>query len=342
MGIFNYIDTFFFISLGITFVLILLLVYHFKERISNLEEKNNTMFDIVNNIFHDISIMKQTISNKSYYDIPDNKHSSLHEISSNPLYTINVPFNHSKPECINDYTNFNTNILYQFKNDIHSVDSNDDDNNDEDNNDDDDNNDNNDNDDDDDNNDDDDNDDDDDNNDNNDDDNNDETSTTNHDETSATNHEETLDTNHHETSSTNHDETSATNHDETSATNHDETLDTNHHETTSTNHDETSATNDDETLDTNHDETSSTNHDETFDEITCIKTSTFNINDIIKLPPIDNMELKHTETKDDVLKGFITDYKKMNLSQLKSLVVLKGITVDTSKLKKNELIKLLE
>ena len=50
MGIFNYIETFFFISLGITFVLILLLVYHFKERISNLEEKNNTIRDLLDQV----------------------------------------------------------------------------------------------------------------------------------------------------------------------------------------------------------------------------------------------------------------------------------------------------
>ena len=50
MGIFNYIDTFFFISLGITFILILLLVFHFKQRVADLEEKNATMFEIINNI----------------------------------------------------------------------------------------------------------------------------------------------------------------------------------------------------------------------------------------------------------------------------------------------------
>jgi ribosomal protein S18 acetylase RimI-like enzyme len=48
MGIFNYIDTFFFISLGITFILILLLVYHFKQRLSTIEQKSDTMFDIIN------------------------------------------------------------------------------------------------------------------------------------------------------------------------------------------------------------------------------------------------------------------------------------------------------
>ena len=48
MGLFNFIETFFFISLGITFMLILLLVYHFKQRLNAIEQKKedykNTYF----------------------------------------------------------------------------------------------------------------------------------------------------------------------------------------------------------------------------------------------------------------------------------------------------------
>ena len=58
MSLFNYIDTFFFISLGITFVLILLLVFHFKSLILNLEKKNDTMFEIINNIVTELNYMK--------------------------------------------------------------------------------------------------------------------------------------------------------------------------------------------------------------------------------------------------------------------------------------------
>ena len=61
MGIFNYIDTFFFISLGITFILILLLVFHFKQQIVTLEQKNDTMFEIINNIVKELTSMKQAI-----------------------------------------------------------------------------------------------------------------------------------------------------------------------------------------------------------------------------------------------------------------------------------------
>jgi cobalamin biosynthesis protein CobT len=58
MGLFNFIETFFFISLGITFVLILLLVYHFKQRISSLEHKCDTMFEIINNVVQEVTIVR--------------------------------------------------------------------------------------------------------------------------------------------------------------------------------------------------------------------------------------------------------------------------------------------
>ena len=61
MGIFNYIDTFFFISLGITFVFILLIVYHFKQQIKSLEQKNDTMFEIINNIVKEITNIRNVM-----------------------------------------------------------------------------------------------------------------------------------------------------------------------------------------------------------------------------------------------------------------------------------------
>jgi hypothetical protein len=60
MGFFNFIETFFFLSLGITFVLILLLVYHFKQRLTALENKSDTVFDILNNIVKELTETRQT------------------------------------------------------------------------------------------------------------------------------------------------------------------------------------------------------------------------------------------------------------------------------------------
>jgi hypothetical protein len=58
MGFFGFIENFFFITLAITFVLILLLVYHFKERVSNTEQKMDKMFEIVNNIVKELGFVK--------------------------------------------------------------------------------------------------------------------------------------------------------------------------------------------------------------------------------------------------------------------------------------------
>ena len=59
MGLFNFIETFFFISLGITFILILLLVYHFKQRLYNLEQKSNSMIYIINDLVKEFTTVKQ-------------------------------------------------------------------------------------------------------------------------------------------------------------------------------------------------------------------------------------------------------------------------------------------
>lgn len=65
MGFFNFMETFFFISLGITFILILLLIYHFKQRMVCLEQKSDTMFEIINNIVKEISALKQAFIQKN-------------------------------------------------------------------------------------------------------------------------------------------------------------------------------------------------------------------------------------------------------------------------------------
>ena len=61
---YNFLETFFFISLGITFILIALLVYHFKHRISTVEQKTDTLFEIMNNIVKELSILKDITTNR--------------------------------------------------------------------------------------------------------------------------------------------------------------------------------------------------------------------------------------------------------------------------------------
>ena len=62
MTIFNIIETFFFISLAITFVLIVLLIYHFKQRMVILEQKQDTVVEIINNIVKELTCLKKTFN----------------------------------------------------------------------------------------------------------------------------------------------------------------------------------------------------------------------------------------------------------------------------------------
>lgn len=59
-SMFNIIETLFYLSLAITFFLMILLVYHFKQRISFLEQKNETMFEIINNIVKELNNIKNS------------------------------------------------------------------------------------------------------------------------------------------------------------------------------------------------------------------------------------------------------------------------------------------
>jgi hypothetical protein len=88
MGLFNYIDTFFFISLGITFVLILLLVFHFKQQITSLEHKNDTMFEIINNIVKELNFIKSSylVNSAQYHCQP------LHEDNEDTIIIQQQPF----------------------------------------------------------------------------------------------------------------------------------------------------------------------------------------------------------------------------------------------------------
>lgn len=97
MGIFNYIDSFFFISLGITFILILLLVFHFKQRINVIEQKTDTMFEIINNVVKEIVQVKTTLL-------------SCCSLTNNINYSNNIPLKlKENPISINETIYFDNN-----------------------------------------------------------------------------------------------------------------------------------------------------------------------------------------------------------------------------------------
>jgi hypothetical protein len=62
MSAFGMIESFFFLSLGVVFVLLMLLVYHFKQRIATIEQKSDTMFDIVQNLAKELTALKGRMS----------------------------------------------------------------------------------------------------------------------------------------------------------------------------------------------------------------------------------------------------------------------------------------
>jgi hypothetical protein len=97
MAFFDFIENFFFISLGITFALILLLVYHFKQRISSMEKKGDTMYELITNVVKELQIMKKL---NSYYETLFYGRES--EAENEELYNEapSCPFKKSSPENI--------------------------------------------------------------------------------------------------------------------------------------------------------------------------------------------------------------------------------------------------
>ena len=58
MAAFSIFESFFFLMLATTFVLILLLVYHFKNRITSMEEKNDKLFSIIRSLAEELNSLK--------------------------------------------------------------------------------------------------------------------------------------------------------------------------------------------------------------------------------------------------------------------------------------------
>lgn len=54
MGLFDFVENFFFIGLALLFVLVLLLVYHFKQRMNSVEKKGDNMYDLLTNVVKEL------------------------------------------------------------------------------------------------------------------------------------------------------------------------------------------------------------------------------------------------------------------------------------------------
>ena len=97
MASFNFLETFFFLSLGITFVLILLLVYHFKQRLTNLEQKNESLFELLQMFIKETNMIKGNVSH--LYDHIHMKQSAMSFPSQNIAaeFVINGNMNAAAP-----------------------------------------------------------------------------------------------------------------------------------------------------------------------------------------------------------------------------------------------------
>ena len=97
MAFFNFVETFFFISLGITFVLVLLLVYHFKQRMTGLEQKCDTLFEIINDMVKELNMLR--LQNTMQPQVPNFFHPMNNFV---PQFNVNDILNTNSPSDEND------------------------------------------------------------------------------------------------------------------------------------------------------------------------------------------------------------------------------------------------
>ena len=103
MGFYNIMETSFFVSLGITFVLILLLVYHFKQRLGVTEAKQDTMFEIINNIAQEITNIKSgLLLHGRHRDTPHPISEMIHNEERNQVCEVPIHGTNSDIICDDD------------------------------------------------------------------------------------------------------------------------------------------------------------------------------------------------------------------------------------------------
>ena len=79
MTLMNVMDSVFYLGLVITFLLILLVVYHFKNRVTTMEQRCDTMFEIMNNIVQELNILRRQQKINMGGGIPVNINTSITE-----------------------------------------------------------------------------------------------------------------------------------------------------------------------------------------------------------------------------------------------------------------------
>lgn len=92
MGLFNMLESAFFITLGISCVLLLMLIYHFKQRISKLEQSNETTFEIMKDMVQEVSNLKIGLQNhaSASHQMTQQRNIDNYEYPSGSFEKVNV------------------------------------------------------------------------------------------------------------------------------------------------------------------------------------------------------------------------------------------------------------
>ena len=105
MGSFSFLETGFFFTLAITFLLMLLLVYHFKQRLLTTEQKQDTMFEIINNLVHEFNTIKTNIAlmNRPPTPYPFQNKNVQNELNETQFQQESLEINNSDIESLEDF-----------------------------------------------------------------------------------------------------------------------------------------------------------------------------------------------------------------------------------------------
>jgi hypothetical protein len=89
---FAFIESFFLLSLGITFIMIFLMVFHFKQRIEKLERKNNDLSDLTNKIIKEVTNLQFNMLQSSHNHFqPQNLKQPKEHICENIRISTSIP-----------------------------------------------------------------------------------------------------------------------------------------------------------------------------------------------------------------------------------------------------------
>jgi len=86
----NMMDSIFYLGLVATFLLILLVVYHFKNRVSTMEQRCDTMFEIMNNIVQELNLLRRqnttSFGGGAPMNVPTNQVEHSHSVQMYPRH----------------------------------------------------------------------------------------------------------------------------------------------------------------------------------------------------------------------------------------------------------------